>query len=295
MKKVIFRGACTALVTPMNEKGVDYDALERLINWQIDEGIDALLICGTTGECATLSDEEHREVFKKSMEFSGHRVPMIAGTGSNDTAYAIELTKVAYDMGYDAGLLVSPYYNKTTQAGLIAMYTAIADSSPMPEILYNVPGRTGMNIEPKTYAALGKHPNIVGIKEANGDMEKIVETMAYAGDDLCLWSGEDGMITPMLSMGGDGVISVLSNILPKKTSELCHAFFRGDVKKSAEMQKELTPLIKMLFCETNPIPARAAVAALGFGENYVRLPLVPMTETNKQRMFELMRQQGLNV
>ncbi|MBQ5415399.1 MAG: 4-hydroxy-tetrahydrodipicolinate synthase, partial [Firmicutes bacterium] len=185
MKKVIFRGACTALVTPMNEKGVDYDALERLINWQIDEGIDALLICGTTGECATLSDEEHREVFRKSMEFSGHRVPMIAGTGSNDTAYAIELTKVAYDMGYDAGLLVSPYYNKTTQAGLIAMYTAIADSSPMPEILYNVPGRTGMNIEPKTYAALGKHPNIVGIKEANGDMEKIVETMAYAGDDLC--------------------------------------------------------------------------------------------------------------
>jgi 4-hydroxy-tetrahydrodipicolinate synthase len=295
MKKVIFRGACTALVTPMNEKGVDYDALERLINWQIDEGIDALLICGTTGECATLSDEEHREVFRKAMDFSGHTVPMIAGTGSNDTAYAIELTKVAYDMGYDAGLLVSPYYNKTTQAGLIAMYTAIADSSPMPEIRYNVPGRTGMNIEPKTYAALGKHPNIVGIKEANGDMEKIVETMAYAGDDLCLWSGEDGMITPMLSMGGDGVISVLSNILPRKTSELCHAYFRGDVKKSAQMQLELTPLIKMLFCETNPIPARAAVAALGFGENYVRLPLVPMTEANKQRMFELMRQQGLNV
>ena len=295
MKKVIFRGACTALVTPMNEKGVDYDALERLINWQIDEGIDALLICGTTGECATLSDEEHREVFRKSMEFSGHRVPMIAGTGSNDTAYAIELTKVAYDMGYDAGLLVSPYYNKTTQAGLIAMYTAIADSSPMPEILYNVPGRTGMNIEPKTYAALGKHPNIVGIKEANGDMEKIVETMAYAGNDLCLWSGEDGMITPMLSMGGDGVMCVLSNILPRKPAELCHAFFRGDVKKSAQMQLELTPLIKMLFCETNPIPARAAVAALGFGENYVRLPLVPMTEGNKARMLELMREQGLNV
>ncbi|MBR5730688.1 MAG: 4-hydroxy-tetrahydrodipicolinate synthase [Firmicutes bacterium] len=295
MKKVIFRGACTALVTPMNANGVDYDALERLINWQIDEGIDALLICGTTGECATLSDEEHREVFKKAMEFSGHRVPMIAGTGSNDTAYAIELTQVAYDMGYDAGLLVSPYYNKTTQAGLIAMYTAIADSSPMPEILYNVPGRTGMNIEPKTYAALGKHPNIVGIKEANGDMEKIVETLVYAGNDLCLWSGEDGMITPMLSMGADGVISVLSNILPKKTSELCHAYFRGDVKKSAQMQLELTPLIKMLFCETNPIPARAAVAALGFGENYVRLPLVPMTEANQARMFELMREQGLNV
>ena len=295
MKKVIFRGAATALVTPMNEKGVDYDAFERLINWQIEEGIDGLVICGTTGESATLTDEEHREVFKKAMEFSGHRVPMIAGTGSNDTAYAIELTKVACDLGYDAGLLVSPYYNKTTQAGLVAMYTAIADSSPMPQIIYNVPARTGMNTEPRTYEQLGKHPNIVGIKEANGDIEKIVETMAYAGDNLCLWTGEDGMITPALSIGGDGVISVLSNILPKKTHDICQKFWDGDIEGSARLQFELTPLIKMLFCETNPIPARAAVAAMGFGENYLRLPLVPMTEPNRQKMLELMREQGINV
>jgi len=295
MKKVIFRGVATALVTPMTEKGVDYENLEKLINWQIEEGVQGLVICGTTGECATLSDEEHREVFKKSIEFAGGRVAMIAGTGSNDTAYAIELTKVAADLGYDAGLLVSPYYNKTTQAGLIATYTAIADSSPLPEILYNVPGRTGLNIEPATYAALADHPNIVGIKEANGNMEKIVETMALCGDRLCLWSGEDGMITPMLSMGGDGVISVLSNILPKKTVELCQSFFDGDVKRSAQLQMELTPLIRSLFCETNPIPVRAAVAAMGFGENYLRLPLVPMSKDKEAVMLQQMREQGLNV
>jgi len=295
MKKVIFRGVATALVTPMNEKGVDYDNLEKLINWQIEEGVQGLVICGTTGECATLSDAEHREVFRKAMDFAAGRVAMIAGTGSNDTAYAIELTKVAADMGYDAGLLVSPYYNKTTQAGLVAMYTAIADSSPLPEILYNVPGRTGMNIEPATYAALADHPNIVGIKEANGNMEKIVETMALCGDRLCMWSGEDGIITPMLSVGCDGVISVVSNILPKKTVELCQSFFDGDVARSAQIQLELTPLIRSLFCETNPIPVRAAVAAMGFGENYLRLPLVPMSKDKEAKMLQQMREQGLNV
>ena len=295
MKKVIFRGVATALVTPMTEKGVDYENLEKLINWQIEEGVQALVICGTTGECATLSDEEHREVFKKSIEFAGGRVAMIAGTGSNDTAYAIELTKVAADMGYDAGLLVSPYYNKTTQAGLVAMYKAIADSSPLPEIIYNVPGRTGMNVEPSTYAALADHPNIVGIKEANGNMEKIVETMALCGDRLCMWSGEDGIITPMLSVGCDGVISVISNILPKKTVELCQSFFDGDVARSAKIQLELTPLIRSLFCETNPIPVRAAVAAMGFGENYLRLPLVPMSKDKEAIMLQQMREQGINV
>ncbi|MBQ9890163.1 MAG: 4-hydroxy-tetrahydrodipicolinate synthase [Firmicutes bacterium] len=295
MKKVIFRGVATALVTPMTEKGVDYENLEKLINWQIEEGVQALVICGTTGECATLSDEEHREVFKKSIEFAGGRVAMIAGTGSNDTAYAIELTKVAADMGYDAGLLVSPYYNKTTQAGLVAMYKAIADSSPLPEIIYNVPGRTGMNVEPSTYAALADHPNIVGIKEANGNMEKIVETMALCGDRLCMWSGEDGIITPMLSVGCDGVISVISNILPKKTVELCQSFFDGDVARSAKIQLELTPLIRSLFCETNPIPVRAAVAAMGFGENYLRLPLVPMSKDKEAVMLQQMREQGINV
>ena len=279
----------------MTEKGVDYDNFEKLINWQIEEGVQGLVICGTTGECATLSDEEHREVFRKAIEFAQGRVAMIAGTGSNDTAYAIELTKVAADLGYDAGLLVSPYYNKTTQAGLIAMYKAIADSSPLPEIIYNVPGRTGLNVEPATYAALADHPNIVGIKEANGNMEKIVETMALCGDRLCMWSGEDGIITPMLSVGCDGVISVVSNILPKKTVELCQSFFDGDVARSAKIQLELTPLIRSLFCETNPIPVRAAVAAMGFGENYLRLPLVPMSKDKEAKMLQQMREQGINV
>ena len=295
MKKVIFRGVATALVTPMTEKGVDYDNFEKLINWQIEEGVQGLVICGTTGECATLSDEEHREVFRKAIDFAQGRVAMIAGTGSNDTAYAIELTKVAADLGYDAGLLVSPYYNKTTQAGLIAMYRAIADSSPLPEIIYNVPGRTGLNVEPATYAALADHPNIVGIKEANGNMEKIVETMALCSDRLCMWSGEDGIITPMLSVGCDGVISVVSNILPKKTVELCQSFFDGDVARSAKIQLELTPLIRSLFCETNPIPVRAAVAAMGFGENYLRLPLVPMSKDKEAKMLQQMREQGINV
>ena len=293
MKNVIFRGVATALVTPMTEKGVDYDNFEKLINWQIEEGVQGLVICGTTGECATLSDEEHREVFRKAIDFAAGRVAMIAGTGSNDTAYAIELTKVAADLGYDAGLLVSPYYNKTTQAGLIAMYKTIADSSPLPEIIYNVPGRTGLNVEPATYAALADHPNIVGIKEANGNMEKIVETMALCGDRLCMWSGEDGIITPMLSVGCDGVISVVSNILPKKTVELCQSFFDGDVKRSAQIQLELTPLIRSLFCETNPIPVRAAVAAMGFGENYLRLPLVPMSKDKETKMLQQMREQGI--
>ena len=279
----------------MTEKGVDYDNFEKLINWQIEEGVQGLVICGTTGECATLSDEEHREVFRKAIDFAQGRVAMIAGTGSNDTAYAIELTKVAADLGYDAGLLVSPYYNKTTQAGLIAMYKAIADSSPLPEIIYNVPGRTGLNVEPATYAALADHPNIVGIKEANGNMEKIVETMALCGDRLCMWSGEDGIITPMLSVGCDGVISVVSNILPKKTVELCQSFFDGDVARSAKIQLELTPLIRSLFCETNPIPVRAAVAAMGFGENYLRLPLVPMSKDKEAKMLQQMREQGINV
>ena len=295
MKKVIFRGVATALVTPMTEKGVDYDALERLINWQIEEGVQALVICGTTGEGPTLTDEEHREVFRKSMDFAAGRVAMIAGTGSNDTAYAIDLTKCAADLGYDAGLLVTPYYNKTTQRGLVAMYTAIADSSPLPEILYNVPGRTGINIEPATYAALADHPNIVGIKEANGNMAKIVETAALCGDRLCIWSGEDGMITPMLAMGGDGVISVLSNILPKKTVELCQSFFDGDVARSAALQCDMLPLINALFCETNPIPVKAALAAMGYCENYLRLPLIPMEDAHRENMLRLMREQGLNV
>ena len=294
-KNPIFTGAATALVTPLNENGVDYAAFEKLINWQIDEGIDALVICGTTGEASTLTDEEHREVLKFAAEVVNGRVPIIAGTGSNDTAYAIDMTKYACELGYDAMLVVTPYYNKTTQRGLIAMFTAIADASTKPLILYNVPSRTGVNIEPATYAALADHPMIAAIKEASGNISKIVETAALVGDKLTIYSGNDDQIVPILACGGKGVISVLSNVLPRETSRMCHTFFEGDVKAAMEMQIKYLPLTNALFCEVNPIPAKAAMAAMGFCENYVRLPLVTMEEGHEAMLRQKMRDLGLNV
>ena len=294
-KNPIFRGAATALVTPMTAEGVDYPALEKLINWQIDSGIDALVICGTTGEASTLNDEEHKAVLKFAIDAAKGRVTMIAGTGSNDTAHAIDMTQYACSIGYDAMLVVTPYYNKTTQRGLIAMFPAIADASTKPLILYNVPSRTGVNIEPATYAALADHPMIAAIKEASGNISKVVETAALVGDKLDIYSGNDDQIVPILACGGSGVISVLSNVLPKETSELCHTFFRGDVKTAMDMQIKYLPLTNALFCEVNPIPAKAAMAALGFCENYVRLPLVPMEEGHEQMLRQRMRDLGLKV
>ena len=291
----VFKGAATALVTPLNENGIDYENFERLLNWQVDEGINALVICGTSGEGSTLSDEEHRAALKFAYDVVGERVPMIAGTGSNDTAYAIELTKFACEVGYDAMLVVTPYYNKATQNGLVKMFETIADASTKPVILYNVPSRTGVNIEPETYARLAEHPMITGIKEANGNIAKIVETKALVGDKLDIWSGNDDQIVPILAAGGSGVISVLSNVLPKKTVELCNKFFAGDVKGSMDMQCEMFDLIKALFCEVNPIPVKAAVAALGYCENYVRLPLTPMEKQHEEVLLECMRKQGLKV
>ena len=293
--KPIFTGAATALVTPLNENGVDYAAFEKLINWQIEQGIDALVICGTTGEASTLTDEEHREVLKFAAEVVAGRVPIIAGTGSNDTAYAIDMTRFACEIGYDAMLVVTPYYNKTTQKGLIAMFTAIADASTKPLILYNVPGRTGVNIEPATYAALADHPMIAAIKEAGGNISKIVETAALVGDKLDIYSGNDDQIVPILACGGKGVISVLSNVLPGETSQMCHTFFKGDVAGAMEMQKKYLPLTNALFCEVNPIPVKAAMAALGFCENYLRLPLVTMEEGHEAGLRQKMRDLGLNV
>ena len=294
-KNSIFTGAATALVTPMTETGVDYEALGKLIEWQISEGIDALVICGTTGESSTLTDDEHRQVLKYALEVAKGRVPMIAGTGSNDTAYAIDLTRYACEIGYDAMLVVTPYYNKTTQKGLVAMFTAIADASTKPIILYNVPSRTGVNIEPATYAALAKHPRIAAIKEAGGNISKIVETAALCGDDLDIYSGNDDQIVPIMACGGKGVISVLSVLLPKETSKLCHKALSGDIAGAMAMQKQYLALINALFCEVNPIPAKAAMAAMGFCENYLRLPLVPMEETNRQKLLQLMQQAGLEV
>ena len=294
-RKPIFTGAASALITPMTSSGVDYENFEKLINWQIEEGIDALVIAGTSGEASTLTDEEHREVLKFAVDVVAGRVPVIAGTGSNDTDYAIDLTKYACEIGCDAMLVVTPYYNKATQKGLIKMFTAIADASTKPIILYNVPSRTGVNIEPATYAELAKHPMIQAIKEANGQIDKITETMSLCGDKLTLYSGNDDQIIPLMSIGGKGVISVLSNVLPKETSEMCHKFLDGDIEGAAQMQFKYFPRVKALFSEVNPIPAKAAMAAMGFCEDYVRLPLTSMEDATKAVLLDRMRAAGLDV
>ena len=293
--ETIFRGVATALVTPLDENGVNYDQLGRLIDWQVEEGINALVICGTSGEASTLTDEEHRDAIAYAVERVNGRVPVIAGTGSNDTAYAIDLTRFACQAGADACLVVTPYYNKATQNGLVAMYNAIADASTKPIIVYNVPSRTGCGIQPATYAKLAEHPNIAAIKEANGNISAVVETMALAGDRLDLYSGNDDQIVPLLSIGGQGVISVLSNVLPRQTVELCDRFFAGDVAGAARMQCELLDLIQALFCEVNPIPVKAAMAAMGFCENYLRLPLTPMEDAHFQTLLAAMRRHGVRV
>jgi 4-hydroxy-tetrahydrodipicolinate synthase len=292
-KNPIFRGAATALVTPLNENGIDYVELERLINWQIEQGIDALVIAGTTGEGSTLTDEEHRELFRRAIKMIDGRVPAIAGTGSNDTAYAINLTKYACELGYDAMLVVTPYYNKATQKGLIEMFTAIADASTKPLILYNVPSRTGVDIAPSTYAALADHPMIGAIKEASGNLSKVAETAHLVGDKLDIYSGNDDQIVPILSLGGAGVISVLSNPMPKETSRMCHDFFDGNIEAARKAQLDLIPLINALFCEVYPIPVKAAMAAMGYCEDYLRLPLTEMEEGNKAKLLKLMAEQNL--
>ena len=291
----IFRGIATALITPLTADGIDYAQLGKLIDWQIDQCINALVICGTTGESSTLSDAEHRRAIAFACEKVNGRVPVIAGTGSNETAYAVELTKSACADGADAVLVVTPYYNKTTQNGLVAMYNTIADASTKPVILYNVPSRTGIGIQPETYVKLAQHPNIAAIKEANSDISKIVETFALVGDQLDIYSGNDDQIVPILSMGGQGCISVLSNVVPKETVAITDQFFAGNVAEAARLQCQFMPLIRSLFCESNPIPVKAAMSALGFCENYLRLPLVPMEQDHYETMLQRMRALGLSV
>ena len=291
--KPIFTGAATALITPTTPAGVDYEALGRLIDWQISGGIDALVIAGSTGEGKTLSITEHREVLRYSAERIAGRVPMIAGTGSNETSVSISLSRYACEVGADALLVVTPYYIKATQNGLVQMYNMIADAVTKPIILYNVPSRTGVNIEPETYARLAEHENIVGIKEANGDISKIVTTAAAVQGKLDLYSGNDDQTIPILSLGGKGVISVLSNLLPAQTAEMCRQFFRGDCAGAAELQLKYLPLIHALFSEVNPIPVKAAMAEMGFCENYLRMPLTPMEEDHKRKLLALMREERL--
>ena len=294
MRNPIFKGIATAMITPFHADGtVDYEAFGRMIDFQIDNSINGLVVCATTGEAPTLTDEEHMNLIRFAVERSAGRVPVIAGTGSNYTGHAIEMTKYACEAGADAMLVVTPYYNKATQEGLYRSFMTIADASTKPLILYNVPSRTGCNIQPATYLRLSAHENIQAIKEANGNISAIVETMSLVHGKLDLYSGNDDQIVPILSMGGLGCISVLSNLLPRETCEITRRYFAGDVAGAAELQMRYVPLINALFCEVNPIPAKAAMAAMGYCDDVLRLPLTPMESANRERLLACMRREGL--
>lgn len=294
MKKTIFTGACVALVTPMHRDGsVDYDKLGELIEFQISKGTDSILVCGTTGESPTLSHEEHTGVIDYAVKKVAGRVPVIAGTGSNDTKYAVELSLEAQKSGVNGLLLVTPYYNKTTQTGLIRHYNYIADHVDVPMILYNIPGRTGLEILPETYLELSKHPNIVAAKEATGKISSIAKTASLCGDDLVLYSGDDDQVVPILSLGGKGVISTLSNVMPSETHEMCAKFFAGDVAGACKMQLNFLSLIGALFCEVNPIPVKTALNLMGFDVGECRMPLAPMVDKNLALLKTELQKHGL--
>ena len=295
MKKTIFKGMATAMVTPMTQEGVDYEALGRFIDFQLASGINALVAVGTTGESATLTPEERKKVISFTIDRVAGRVPVIAGTGTNNTLHAIDYSVSAAQAGADALLVVTPYYNKATQNGLIAHFTAIADKVDKPIILYNVPSRPGCNLLPATVEKLAEHPNIAAIKEASGNMSQVVELFARCGDKIDVYSGEDGLTVPMLAMGGMGTISVLSNVIPKGAVEMTDAFFAGDLRKAAALQCRYLDLINLLFCEVNPIPAKAAISAMGYGKEFIRLPLTPMEEGNRTRLLAEMRKQGVTL
>ena len=294
MKHTIFTGAATAIITPFTEEGIDWDAFGRLIDFQLDGGIDALVVAGTTGEGSTLTDREHEDAVDFCVKRVAGKVPVIAGTGSNNTAHAIERTKTACAAGADAVLLVTPYYNKTTQRGLIASFSAIADASSVPCILYNVPSRTGLNMLPETLKALADHDRVAAVKEACGNISQVAKELELCGDKLDVYSGNDDQTVPILSLGGKGVISTVGNIVPGEMAEMCRKFFAGDVKGAAEIQLRLLSLMNQMMIETNPIPVKAACAAMGFGKYIRRLPLVEMEDGNRQKLLELMRAQGLN-
>ncbi len=285
MKNRIFTGAATALVTPMNSDGsVNFTRLSTLVDEQIKGGIDALIICGTTGEKSTLRYDEHVKVIEDSVKAAKGRVPIIAGTGSNDTVYSVELCADAEKAGADAFLMVAPYYNKTSQAGLVAHYNYIADRVNKPIILYNVPSRTGVAIKPETYRELSKHPNIVATKEANGDLSSVAQTKYLCGDELDVYSGNDDQTIPIMSLGGIGVISVLSNIAPRVMHDMCEAYLKGDIDRARELQVKHTGLINALFSDVNPIPVKEAMNILGMDVGPCRLPLYPMTDSLKENL-----------
>lgn len=294
MKKLIFQGAATALITPFRDGSVDYEAFGAIIDAQLAAGIHALVVCGTTGEAATMSEEEQIDTIAFAVRRVGGRVPVIAGAGSNHTAHAVELCRRSCAAGADALLVVTPYYNKTSQRGLISMYTEIADKAEKPLILYNVPSRTGVNIEPSTYAALAEHPNIVGIKEAGGNFSKIAETVHLVGDKLTLYCGNDDETVPMMALGAAGVISVLSNVLPAETVKMCRLFLDGETQRSAAMQCGFVPLVAALFSDVNPIPVKEAMAMLGYCTNEMRLPLVGLDAAKRETLYRRLCEAGLH-
>lgn len=294
MKKTIFTGAGVAIVTPMNpDESINFDRLGQIIDNQIENGTDAIVICGTTGESATMTDQEHVDCIEYAVKRVNGRVPVIAGAGSNHTSYAVWMSKEAKRVGADALLHVTPYYNKTSQTGLIRHFNAVADATDLPIILYNVPSRTGVNITPATYRELAKHPNIVAAKEASGNISQIAQIAQACGDDLDLYSGNDDQIVPLLSLGAKGVISVLSNIMPRETHDICRLFFEGKIAESRALQLKLLPLINALFSDVNPIPVKEAMNMMGWECGECRLPLVSMQPQAKEHLRVLMQEQGL--
>lgn len=294
MKKRLFTGAGVAIVTPMNQDGtLNINKFRELIDMQTDGGTDALIVCGTTGESATLNHDEHVEVIRTAVEHTAGRIPVIAGTGSNDTRYAIQLSIEAEELGVDGLLMVTPYYNKCSQSGLIAHYTAVADAVHTPIILYNVPSRTGCTIKPSTYAELAKHKNIVAAKEASGDMSALCETAALCGDSLDIYSGNDDQILPVMSFGGIGVISVLSNIAPRATHDICSKFLSGDIEGSRKIQLSYSKLISAIFSDVNPIPVKEALNLMGHEAGPCRLPLSPMSESGITALKAALNEKGL--
>lgn len=291
----LFKGSGVAIVTPFNRNGVDFEKLGELLDWHVEQGTDAIIVCGTTGESVTMSDDEKKAAYKFTVERIAGRIPVIAGTGSNDTHHSVELSKYAESVGCDGLLCVTPYYNKTTQKGLIAHYTAIADAVNIPVIVYNVPGRTGLNVNADTLKTLSKHKNIAAVKEASGNISQVVEIGTFCNDDFCMYSGNDDQVVPLLSVGGIGVISVVANIDPKVMHDMVVKYLEGDVKTAMELQHKIKALNDALFCEVNPIPVKTAMNLLGFNVGELRLPLVDMTDKNLEYLKKTMTEYGFQL
>ena len=293
MKKTIFKGCGTAIATPFTEDGVNFDEFGKLIEDQIANEVDAIIVCGTTGESATMSEEEKKEVIKFAIDKINKRTKVVIGTGSNNTTSAIKMSKYAEEAGADALLVVTPYYNKTTQKGLVAHYKAIAESVSLPIIMYSVPSRTGVNITPETCLELSKIENIVAIKEASGNISQVAKIASLCKDNLDIYSGNDDQVIPLLSLGGKGVISVLSNVMPKYTHEMVHKYLDGDVKEASKMQLDVLDLIDALFCEVNPIPVKYALNLMGYNFGKPRMPLIELSDSNKEKLEEIMKKHNL--